>query len=240
MITKIICSLTFIFLFVCTGSARSENIINNDSHYSKIGFFDVHICNLPNRTYFFKILFSSVNYADIESMDVFTPDEKILVKLNKNKYKTLKRKNKPGKRVFIADMDISEPVQTGWYKIKVRTKNGEQYEAMDFVVPGKINRVAGMEPSNSDKELKLPITLKWKSVTGAKYYKTFIRDAWTGKLVFQSNLIDDTKIKIPKGKLLTGGYYSWVVHARDISNHVLLGDFNMGSMSDKAYFSTAE
>ena len=96
-----------------------------------------------------------------------------------------------------------------------------------------------MQPSD-DKVISLPITLKWKPVIGSQYYQAFVRDAWTEKLVFQSKLIDTPGIKIPDEKITPGGDYYWVVHSRDTNEHILLGDFHMGSLSKKTFFSVAQ
>lgn len=234
--------LSSIILLTAGVNAKAENTleINDDPHRSKLGFFDIHICNWPNRTKYFKILFSSEKYDQIESMEVYTPENKLFVKLDKRKFITLKRKNKPDKRVFIIDADITETASTGWYYIKINTKDGKKYNAKDYVVMNRLNRASSMQPSNKNIQYKSPITLKWKKIEGAQYYQVFVRDEWTQKLIFKTKLINSNKVKIPNIKLEPGGHYSWRVHARDINEHVLLGDFNMGSMSEYAYFSIVE
>lgn len=104
----------------------------------------------------------------------------------------------------------------------------------------RIDRVTGMAPSSEESAFPLPVTLTWSKVPGAGFYKVYIRDEWTEELVFKSKLLSDNKLKLPVGKLQPGGYYSWAVHARDLNEHFLLGDFNMGSMSRKAFFNVAE
>ena len=42
---------------------------------------------------------------------------------------------------------------------------------------------------------------------------------------------------LPAGLLEKGGYYSWIVHARDLNEHFMLGDFNHGSLSATVNFS---
>lgn len=235
-------TLSLIMLLTASVNTKAENTLemNNDPHRSNVGFFDIHICNWPNRTKYFKVLFSSEKYDQIESMEVFTPENKLLVKLDKRKFRTLKRKNKPDKRVFIIDSDITENASTGWYDIRIKTKDGKKYNAKDYVVMNRLNRASSMQPANKNKQYKLPITLKWKEIEGAQYYQVFVRDEWTQQLIFKTKLINSNKVQIPNIKLEPGGYYSWRVHARDINEHILLGDFNMGSMSQHAYFSITE
>lgn len=214
--------------------------LSDDPHYNKIGFFDIHICNWPERPNFFKVLFSSEKHDQIESMNVYTPDDQLLVSLDKNTFKTLKRKNKANKKVYMLDIDIPEMASTGWYKIDVKTNDGAIYHAKDYVIMTRLEQVSKMRPSDEDKEYSLPITLKWNPVAGSMHYQAYVRDVWTEKLVFRSKLIDTPEIEIPIDKLEPGGEYYWVVHSRDTREHVLLGDFHMGSMSKKAFFTVAE
>ena len=116
-------------LFLQNSLYAEESIkFNSDPHYNDIGFFDIHICNWPERSNFFKILFSSEKYDEIESMDVYTPDNKLLISLDKTKFRHLKRKNKPNKKVFMLEIDVPNSASTGWYSIDVRAKDGSTYQ----------------------------------------------------------------------------------------------------------------
>jgi hypothetical protein len=42
---------------------------------------------------------------------------------------------------------------------------------------------------------------------------------------------------LPPGLIEDGGYYSWLIHARDINEDIKLGDFNSGSLSTPVTFS---
>lgn len=220
--------------------AEESKELNNDPHYNAIGFFDIHICNWPERPNFFKVIFSSEKYEKIDSMTVYTPDDKLLINLDKQKFRKLKRKNKPEKRVYILDIDVPDYASTGWYKIDIRADDGTVYSAKDYVVMTKLEKVSEMQPSGEEQEFNMPITLKWQPVPGSQFYQAFVRDAWTDKLVFRSKLIDTPEVRVPDEKLEAGGYYFWSVHARDTNEHVLLGDFHMGSMSKKTFFNVAE
>lgn len=234
--------VVFFIILLPTTSVFAEHapVLDQDPHRNKLGFFDIHICNWPERQRFFKILFSTEKFNDVAEMEVFDPSGASLAVLQKNRFKKLVRKKKPEKRVFIVDMDMPDSATTGWYTIKVKTVDGKVYIARDYVPMTRINRVSGMAPSTEDGSFPLPVTLAWSKLTGAGFYKVFVRDEWTGELVFKSKLIGENNIKIPKGKLSPGGYYSWAVHARDLNEHILLGDFHMGSMSKKAFFNVAE
>ena len=234
--------LLIIFLTIIiqsTSNAEESLVLDDDPHYNSVGFFDIHLCNWPERPNFFKILFSSEKYQKIESMSIYTPGNHLLANLDKNKFRTIKRKNKPNKRVFILDIDVPEFASAGWYKIDIKTDDGTIHHAKDYVVMTRLKKVSEMHPSG-DKEFNSPITLKWAPVAGSQYYQVFVRDAWTEKLVYKSKLIDTHEIKVPDNKLVPGGDYYWSVHSRDTNEHALLGDFHMGSMSKKSFFTVAE
>jgi hypothetical protein len=152
---------------------------------------------------------------------------------------TLKRKNKPEKRVYMVDMDVPDQATTGWYTIDIQDVNGRVSSAKDYVIMARLERVTEMSPAD-DEQVQLPVTLKWKPVIGAQHYEVFVRDIWTENQVFKSKLTETAELKIPDNKLEPGGSYSWTVHARDTNEHILLGDFGAGSMSDKAFFTVAE
>jgi hypothetical protein len=219
---------------------EDAEILQKDPHYNELGFFDIHLCNWPERKRFFKILFSTAKYDNVESMEVLTPEGKQLAVLSKQKFMLLQRKGKPDKRVFMVNMDVPDTATTGWYSIRVRDHQGHEYDARDYVVMSRLQRVTGMSPSGDAENVALPVTLKWDAVPGANWYQVYVRDVWTDEMVFHSKLINEPFIKVPEGKLEAGGYYSWTVHARDTNEHILLGDFHMGSMSEKAYFTVAE
>ena len=121
MLKQIYLSIIFLPVFILNTSNAEEHIeLNSDPHYNQLGFFDIHICNWPERPGFFKILFSSEKFQQIESMSVYTPDNQLLANLDKKEFRTLKRKNKADKRVYILDIDVPELASTGWYKIEIK------------------------------------------------------------------------------------------------------------------------
>lgn len=86
----------------------------------------------------------------------------------------------------------------------------------------------------------MPKELSWTPVPGAKHYQVWLRDAWSNELILGTKILNEPKVSLPNGTLEPGGYYYWTVHARDTNEHILLGDFHMGSMSEKFFFSVAE
>jgi hypothetical protein len=228
------------FLVLPLLHADDAPLIEYDPHYTAVGFFDMHICNWPQRPNFFKVLFSTEKFDEIDSMEVFDPSGASLTMLDKKRFMSLKRKNKPEKRVYMVNLDVPDTSQTGWYSIKVKTVDGREITAKDYVPLTRIGRVQGMDPSGDREDVELPLTLKWKKLPGASFYRVYVRDVWTGKMIFESKLVKGNAVKVPADRLEAGGYYSWTVHARDLNTHILLGDFHMGSMSETAFFNVAD
>jgi hypothetical protein len=233
----------FVLVFCSIGVVRAGNVphlISEDPHRNELGFFDIHICNWPERPQFLKVLFSTSRFAQIDRMEVFDPAGRKIVDLDKHHFMQFSPKNKPVKRVFMQDIDLPESATEGWYRIAVTDSEGRVYEASDLVPLTRIQRPVGLQPGDGDEEVSVDTDLSWQEVPGAQYYQVFVRDAWSDELLYRSKLIEETDVELPSGTLQPGGYYVWRVHARDLNEHVLLGDFHNGSMSEKAYFSVRE
>ena len=209
-----------------------------DPHYSGAGFFDIHVCNWPDRRLFLMSLFSTTRSSEIKQIDVFTPAGELLVELDLNHYRTLRREKKPDKRVFIKQVDVPPAAADGWYSARITLTDNEVFTAKDYVIIYTLPQAAGQSPANEAVLAEAPARLSWEPVSGARYYEVFIRDLWDDdKLVYASELLNKPEIELPPGVLKKGGTYSWVIHARDTDSHVLLGDFNHGSMTAPATFS---
>ena len=88
--------------------------IQKDTHYSDVGFFDIHVCNWPDRQLFFMPLFSTTRYDDIEKIDVMDPDGQPLAQLDLSRYRVIKQKNKKEKHAFINQLEVPEASKDGW------------------------------------------------------------------------------------------------------------------------------
>lgn len=226
-----------VFLCVLSSVALADKNNNKSPHYTKVGFFDVHVCNWPKHDLFFMSLFSTSHFNDIKSVDVFYPDGRLLTKLDKNRYKSVSKKGKADKRVFISHTDIDENAFDGWYTATITMNNGEIHHSKDYVAINKLPMVSVTIPANSDKAIPYTKLLSWQPVAENTYYRIFIRDLWEDeKLIFTSKLSDKTSVNVPDGLLYPGGRYRWVIHARDVNEHPLYGDFNHGSMSESMDF----
>lgn len=209
----------------------------NDPHYIKVGFFDLHVCNWPDRDLFFLAVFSSTQFQQIEKVSVFAPDGAEVGKFNLEKYRLIKKKGKPLKKIFLAHMAISGVKQDGWYRAEIRMKDGRRYEARDFVRIQLMERAQKRFPPPNAKDIDLPKVLTWKPIPGAKYYRVSIKDLWEDeRVIHSSKLLAAPRFKVPANLLQRGGYYSWRVHARDLNKDPLLGDFNHGSLTGDIEF----
>lgn len=229
-------------LMLASGGVQGEPVpvLQQDPHVNELGFFDMHVCNWPERPQFFKILFSTPQYARVQDMVVFDPKGRELTRLQKQRYRPLERMGKPPKRVYMLDLEAGDDIVGGWYSIRVTDLDGKVHIARDLVPRTRLQGVRKVVPTDGAQAVKLPLKLTWDRVPGAQFYQVYVRDAWSDELVFQSKLLDRNEIAIPAGRLEPGGSYQWSVHARDVNEHILLGDFHNGSMSQKFRFLVAD
>ena len=210
---------------------------NTDPHYGPAGFFDIHVCDWPGRPLFFMPLFSTERYAEVKSVKVVTPDNELLTELDLDRYRTIKRDKKPDKRVFIQQLDVPAGAMNGWYTARTTLANGEVYTTQDYVILHDLPQAGGQIPAHEEELAQVPEKLTWEPVPGANFYQVFIRDLWNEeRLIYTSELLTRPELMLPPGLLQKGGMYSWVIHARDTNSHILLGDFNHGSLNKPVMF----
>jgi len=210
---------------------------NADPHYGPAGFFDIHVCNWPERPLFFMPLFSTERYAEVQSVRVFTPGGELLTELDLERYRTIKRDKKPEKRVFIKQLDVPSGAANGWYTARTTLANGEVYTTQDYVILHSLPQAGDQAPAHEEEVAEIPEKLSWEAVPGANFYQVFIRDLWNeDKLIYTSELLTRPELVLPPDLLHRGGMYSWVIHARDTNSHILLGDFNHGSLNKSVTF----
>ncbi|MDH5369340.1 MAG: hypothetical protein OEW99_04910 [Gammaproteobacteria bacterium] len=233
--------IVYIFAILFLVSARdSHSATSDDLHYTKVGFFDIHVCNWPNRPLFFLTLFSTYNYNDILNIQIFSPDNKTIGELDLNKYRIFKDKKKKEKRVFIKQFEISADAKNGWYYTKVNLKNGSTIIAKDYVIIDKLNIAKILSPDINQELKTIPKSFTLMKIKGAQHYQAFIHDKWDSELIFTSKLLNNPEIHMPENLLKKGGLYTIQIHARDTNEHQLLGDFNHGSLTNKIEFSITE
>jgi hypothetical protein len=152
-----------------------------DGHYNMAGFFDIHVCNWPDRPLFFMPLFSTAGYNDIREIEIFYPDNTLLTRLNLASYRTVEKKDRPDKRVFIKQLDIPADAQDGWYAANITLTNGKVHRAHDYVIIDRLDRASEHTPADEQELPTPPAKLSWKAVPGAAFYQVFIRDQWDNK-----------------------------------------------------------
>ena len=211
-----------------------------DPHYTPAGFFDIHVCNWPDRELFFMPLFATTRYPEITGIEVRYPDGSLLTALDLKKFKVLKPTGKPEKHVFISQIDVPDGASDGWYSATISLADGTQFIAKDYVIVSRLPRPSAMAPPDGAEQIAVPETLTWSAAGHGGYYQVFIRDVWDeSKLIYTSKLLRETELAVPAGLLQPDGLYSWQIHARDTNEDILLGDFNKGAMSRIATFSTS-
>lgn len=221
--------------------ARAGTADSTDPHYGPAGFFDIHVCNWPGRPLFFMPLFSTERYTEVQSVRVFTPDGELLTELDLERYRTIKRDKKPDKRVFIQQLDVPAAAANGWYTARATLTNGEVFTMQDYVILHELPQASGQQPAHEEELAEVPAKLAWDPVIGANFYQIFIRDMWNeDKLIFTSELLTRPELVLPPDLLHRGGMYSWIIHARDTNSHILLGDFNHGSLNKAVTFTIAD
>ncbi len=207
-------------------------------HRVELGFFDIHVCNWSDRPLFYMALFSTTRFDEIESIEVAGPDGQSIGTLDLSRYRLAP--GKPEKRVFIGQIPVPAGARDGWYSARVTARNGASVTARDFVVHSRLPIAEGPRPAPNADDVPLPQELAWRPIEGAKHYQVFIQDLWDGeKLIYTSPLLDEPRAPLPPGLLKAGGYYAWRVHARDVNEHELLGDFNHGSLGPVMRFTVA-
>ena len=213
---------------------------SNDTHYTEVGFFDIHVCNWPDRELFFMPLFSTSHYREITDITVQYPDGTTMTSLDLKRYKTFKPKGKPKKHVFITQLDVPASAVDGWYSATVSLADGTQVTAKDYVIISELSRASNMNPPDGAEDIAIPRKLTWSGDENS-FYQVFIRDVWDdSKLIYKSRLLSEPELILPDGLLQPDGLYSWQIHSRDVKEDILLGDFNKGSMSRIATFSTSD
>lgn len=208
----------------------------DDPHYSPAGFFDIHICNWTSEGHFVMALFSTERFQDIERVTVLTPDGGVLGNLDLSQFRAFKSSTGKDKRAFIEHFRMPEHPVDGWYKSIILLKDGSHDEASDYVVHRFMNLASGMIPSPGAENIALPRELRWDPMPGARFYQVYIRDKWNDQLLHESKLLQEPVYTLPVGLLQAGGYYGWTIHARDVNEHILLGDFNHGTTSGEYTF----
>lgn len=238
---RLLVSPLLLILTGLLGGCAQINTAASDPHYGEAGFFDIHVCNWATRPTFFMGLFSTRRFNEIDGIRIVAPSGKTVQTLELTRYRLVEEKGKPEKRVFISTFDIPAEREEGWYKALVHFKDGRTFEVKDNVVIKTMQVPSGMQPPPDADNVPLPRELRWNPIPDARYYQVFIKDVWAdGKLILKSALLREPRLTLPAGLLKPGGSYLWQVHARNLNEDPVWGDFNHGSLSREIAFSVAD
>lgn len=207
-------------------------------HRVPLGFFDIHVCQWSDRPLFFMALFSTTRYDELAAVEILDPEGRSLGTLDLTKYRLTVAPGKPEKRAFISQIPVPAGAKDGWYSARITSRAGDKSVARDYVVVSPLAIASGARPAPDADNIPLPSELSWNGIPGAKHYQVFIQDLWEDeKLIYTSPLLPEPRAPLPPGLLKPGGLYAWRVHARDVNEHELLGDFNHGSLGPVMKFS---
>ncbi len=212
-----------------------------DPHRNEAGFFDIHVCNWPDRPQFFMGLFSTVRYDEVADIRLYSPSGKEIGVFNLTRYRLVREPGKPEKHVFITLFDILPDREEGWYVARVKLKDGRTLEARDNIELKSLPIARNLQPAPETENVPLPRELRWDAVPGALFYQVFIKDVWEdGQEILSSKLLSEPRLPLPPGLIKPGGRYLWQVHSRNLNDDPVWGDFNHGSLTPEVGFSVAE
>lgn len=239
--TLMILSIWACILFSMTNVFAANATHPDDTHYTASGFFDIHVCNWPDRDSFYLSLYSTRQFKDVQSVELMNAQGEKFAVLDLSKFMVIKSEDKPEKRVFMTQVARPKNHTDGWFSAKITLRDGTVHTAKDFVKHGVLPRATNLLPGHQSKLSDPPKVLRWLAVEGARHYQVFIKDKWgVDKLIFSSGILNEPELILPEDLLEYGGYYSWRVHARDVNEDIKLGDFNQGSLSNWQEFTIAD
>lgn len=212
-----------------------------DPHRNEAGFFDVHVCNWPDKPLFFMGLFSTTRYDEVTDIRLYTPSGKEVGVFKLDRYRLVRIPGKPEKHVFITLFDIPKEREEGWYVARVKLKDGRTLTAKDNIALKLLPIAKNLQPAAGAENVPLPRELRWDPVPGALFYQVFIKDVWEdGQEILSSNLLSEPRLVLPAGLIKPGGRYLWQVHSRNLNDDPVWGDFNHGSLTAEVEFAVSE
>ena len=239
---RMLAALTSTLVAISVNAAEVTTVTSKaDPHYSEAGFFDLHVCNWPERPPFLMAVFSTFKFNEVERLEIYRPDGILLGEIQLAQYRLIQLDGKPEKHAYISHLEIAGNVPEGWYTAIISMRDGSQVWAMDYVIFEMMQRAQNPLPPDQGEHVPVPGTLRWDPVPGAAFYQVTVRDMWNdGKTIFQSSLVKPPFVELPQGMLQPEGWYTWRIHARDVDGNIVLGDFNHGSLTRELSFTTAE
>ena len=106
-------------------------------------------------------LYSTAYYDNVESIKIIAPNDVVIGELNLDKYRIIKAKNKAEKHVFITQIPSLATEQDGWFKARVKLRDGTSDAASDFVIHQLLPKATGLQPAGGYEELALSERMSW-------------------------------------------------------------------------------
>lgn len=209
-----------------------------DVHQTEFGYFDIFVCNWPDRPPFLVGLFATTRAEEIAKIEVVRPDGKRVGAIALTQPENTKDMHGRERQAYKSQFAGARDMPNGWYEAVITLKNGARVRARDYVQIETMPVVTYLVPSNAAIPLSRARRLRWKPVAGDVFYRVTIQDMWRDKtLVYSSDLLRATEFTVPEGVLEPDGQYVWRVHARHATHDPKWGDFNHGSKSAEAMLS---
>lgn len=225
--------LVVIFAAAC---AEGERPPATDPHYTKAGYFDMHVCNWPDRPLFFVALLTTKQHRDIAEVAVMRPDGVSLGNIDLSRSEPLAGDGDVELRTFKTHIQIPPGSPDGWYMARIRLKNGSEFLARDYVNVRAMPPVTITTPLGDDTPMQQR-KVAWRPLPQTAYYRVIIKDPFQDKkIVYKSDLLTEPQFTIPPGILEKNGAYILRIHARNASGDPKWGDFNHGSMNAEVAF----
>lgn len=222
-------------LMTCHLAAAEVDKIDADPHYTPAGFFDMHVCNWPEKGVFYMSVFTSLKFDDVKQVELFNADGRRLGEVDWSRYRDHPKQK--GKRIYITHLPLTGQTKDGWFTAHIHMKDGSMIVSRDYLIHGAMSFADKLEPADQSALGEPPKEFKWTPPPGSTHWVVTIRDTWDNDaVVYTSGALTTPVLKTPDGVLKKGGAYSWRVHSRDNNGNILLGDFNHGSMSNVTHF----
>lgn len=214
-----------------------------DPHETAAGYFDLHICNWPDRPPFVVALFATADRAKVRRVEVLRPDGRVLGEVRLTSFEPRIDEHGRERRAYKTFLPLPKDAPAGWYRARVTLRDGSVLQARDFLQVQILPQAQVVQPANGQDNLSRVAELRWRPVPGASHYRVFIKDAWAGEQVFKSDLLTEPRLRVPPGVLQPNGSYVWRVHARSGGagggDEAKWGEFNHGSLNTEASFALA-
>ena len=211
-----------------------------DPHETAAGYFDLHICNWPDRPPFVVALFATADPAKVRRIEVLRPDGRLLGEVRLTTFERRIDEHGHERRAYKTFLPLPKDAPAGWYRARVTLRDGSVLQARDFLQVQILPQAQIVQPANGQDNLARVAELRWRPVPGASHYRVFIKDAWAGEQVYKSDLLTEPRLRLPPGVLQPNGSYVWRVHARSgASDETKWGEFNHGSLNTEASFALA-